>query len=141
MGLVAVGCTGFVPAATLETACGVAEVEGRGTEVLGLVCATDEDGLLLPQFQLFMLSHEGVLQPLAPDRQPVAAVSVRHSPRAGSTVHCEIAIRMTSSPSLFTTRQIAGGSFLDNGGSHSDRQRAAVHRHCLFRRERLLDFN
>jgi len=76
----------------------VALVDGRGTEVLGFDWAKDEEELLLPQPQLFMLSQDGVLQPLAPDLQPVAAPSVRHSTRAEQVVHREIAIRMASNP-------------------------------------------
>jgi hypothetical protein len=66
--------------------------------VLGFDWATEEDELLLLLPQLFMLSQEGVLQPLAPDRQPVAAPSVRQSTRAEREVHREMAIRMASSP-------------------------------------------
>jgi len=39
-----------------------------------------------------------VLQPLAPDLQPVAVPSVMHNTRAERVVQREIAIRMASNP-------------------------------------------
>jgi hypothetical protein len=130
---VAVGCTGLVPAATLDTACGVAPPDGLGTDVLGLLCATAfvDGDVLLPQFQLFMLSHDGVDQPEAPARQP-PAVEIKHIPSALTTAHREIATRMASDPSLVPAR---AGRFLPGmtAGPMADRQRyRCTHLHLLF---------
>jgi hypothetical protein len=61
----------LVPPATLDVGCGVAVLDGLGTDVLGLLARAVELASLLPQFiQLSQLLPEG--QPHAPDRQPVA---------------------------------------------------------------------
>ena len=83
-------------AATLATAWGVEVVEGLGTEVLGLAEAMADGEAVLPQPQLFMLSHDGVDQPLvlAPERQPLAPLITTPSPKTPMTVHRESVTRI-----------------------------------------------
>jgi hypothetical protein len=105
--------------------------------VLGFVCAT-EDVVLLPQPQL--LIQEGVDQPEAPERQPVAVPMASPSPIV-ATVNREKAKRMASDPSLQRRGTLAGHPSLTNGGTMAQQRGAAGLPWSYFRRKGVEDFN
>jgi hypothetical protein len=108
---------GPVPAATLLVGCGEVNVEGLGTEVLGLLArAVAEEPL--PHPQLFQLSHVGCDQlqaepvpaPVA-ERQPLPVQTARPAHIATTSIHRENETRMASDPSPGRGRIVRRGKY------------------------------
>jgi hypothetical protein len=120
---------GVVPAATLATACGVAPAEGRGTEVLGLFCASAPE--LVPQPQLFQVGQLGFqLARLPLDWHPASPIVL--IAKTPMTVQRESSTRMASGPSLLPANPSPG--FLQALAAESRGIERRVRRHCYYLR-------